>query len=58
VEANRRFNALMRARGYRFSDPLFSLLFLSFESLPWGRLTSRGVWDVRARRALAPAAAL
>ncbi|HET6947048.1 MAG TPA: adenine deaminase C-terminal domain-containing protein [bacterium] len=55
VEANRQFDALMRSRGYRFSDPLFSLLFMSFESLPWVRLTSRGIWDVRSRRVLAPA---
>lgn len=55
VEANRHFNALMRARGFRFTDPLFSLMFLTFDSLPWIRLTSRGVWDVRDRRVLAPA---
>jgi adenine deaminase len=56
VEANRRFDALMRERGYRFQDPLFSLLFLSFDSLPWIRLTSRGVWDVRTQTVLAPPA--
>lgn len=55
VDVNRRFNALMRERGFPFSDPLFTLLFLTFDSLPWIRLTSRGVWDVRNRRALAPA---
>lgn len=54
VEVNRRFNDLMRERGFRFADPLFSLLFLTFDSLPWVRLTSRGVWDVRNRRVLAP----
>ncbi|MDQ7843873.1 MAG: adenine deaminase C-terminal domain-containing protein [Armatimonadota bacterium] len=58
VEANRAFDRLMRARGYRFRDPLFTLLFLSFDSLPWVRLTSRGVWDVRARRVLVPPAPL
>lgn len=55
VEANRTFNALIRDRGYRFADPMFTLLFLTFDSLPWVRLTSRGVWDVRARRVIAPA---
>lgn len=58
VAANREFNALMRARGYRFNDPLFSLLFLTFDSLPWIRLTSRGVWDVRNRRPFVPATPL
>ncbi len=58
VEANRRFNNLMRSRGFRFSDPLFSLLFLTFDSLPWVRLTSRGVWDVRNRRVLSPSTPL
>jgi adenine deaminase len=54
VDANRRFNALMRARGYRFSDPLFTLLFLTFDSLPWARVTARGVWDVRRRQIVHP----
>ncbi len=54
VEANRRFNALMRARGYPFSDPLFTLLFLTFDSLPWIRVTARGVWDVRRREIVQP----
>ncbi|HEU5300502.1 MAG TPA: adenine deaminase C-terminal domain-containing protein, partial [bacterium] len=58
VDANRRFAALLRSRGYRFSDPLFTLLFLSFDSLPWIRLTSRGLWDVRERRVLSPSARL
>lgn len=58
VDANRRFNTLMQERGYRFADPLFSLLFLTFDSLPWMRLTSKGVWDVRARRVLAPSTPL
>jgi len=54
VQANRQFNRLMEERGYRFADPVFSLLFLTFDSLPWIRLTSRGVWDVRNRRVLTP----
>ncbi|HVH30351.1 MAG TPA: adenine deaminase C-terminal domain-containing protein, partial [bacterium] len=55
ADANRRFNALLHTRGYQFTDPIFSLLFLTFDSLPWIRLTRRGVWDVRNRRVLAPA---
>lgn len=55
ADANRRFNVLLRERGYPFADPIFTLLFLTFDSLPWIRLTSRGLWDVRHRRVLAPA---
>jgi len=55
ADANRRFNALLHERGYLFTDPIFTLLFLTFDSLPWIRLTSRGLWDVRHRRVLAPA---
>jgi len=58
AELNGRFAEFMRSRGYPFSDPLFSLLFLTFDSLPWIRLTSRGVWDVRQRKVLAPATSL
>lgn len=58
VEANRRLSALLRARGYRFGDPIYSLMFLTFDSLPWVRLTSRGVWDVRRRRVVAPSSRL
>jgi adenine deaminase len=58
ADANRRFNALLHARGYQFADPIFSLLFLTFDSLPWIRLTSRGLWDVRNRRVLTPAHAI
>ncbi len=55
VQRNRAFNAFMHARGFRFHDPVFTLLFLTFDSLPWIRLTSRGVWDVRHRRVITPA---
>src|SRR3989449_7026996 len=58
VDANRHFNRLMQERGYRFADPVFSLLFLTFDSLPWIRLTARGIWDVRNRRVLTPSTPL
>ena len=58
VDANRRFVELLGDRGYRFRDPVYSLLFLTFDSLPWIRLTSRGIWNVRARSVLAPAQSL
>lgn len=54
VSANRRFNELTRSYGHGFADPILSLLFLAFDSLPWVRLTSRGIWDVRHRKILHP----
>ncbi len=55
VAANRRLAGLLADRGYPFRDPVYSLLFLTFDSLPWIRLTSRGIWDVRRRRVIEPA---
>jgi adenine deaminase len=45
---------LLRARGYAFHDPFFTLLFLAADFLPAVRLTPRGVWDVKAGRLLLP----
>ncbi|MBI3974892.1 MAG: adenine deaminase [Armatimonadetes bacterium] len=54
ADAVRRLSALLRERGYRHADPTYSLLFLSFDSLPDLRLTYRGLWDVKAQRVLIP----
>ncbi|HLT58533.1 MAG TPA: adenine deaminase C-terminal domain-containing protein [Limnochordales bacterium] len=48
------FEGLLRQRGYRHGDPLYSLFFLSFDALPDYRLTIRGVWDVKGHRVLVP----
>lgn len=47
-------HAALRARGYGFHDPFFTLLFLSADFLPDVRLSPRGVWDVKAGRVLLP----
>ncbi len=39
----------MRAHGYPFHDPLYSLLFASGDFLPELRLTPRGLFDVKSR---------
>lgn len=49
-----RLHDLLRARGYAFHDPFFTLLFLAADFLPAVRLTPRGVWDVKAGRLLLP----
>jgi adenine deaminase len=46
--------SLLGARGYPFHDPLFTLYFMVADFLPWARLSSRGVWDVRRGRVVRP----
>jgi adenine deaminase len=53
--AERGLHDALAARGHRYHDPLFTLLFLSADFLPAIRLTPRGVWDVRTSRILLPA---
>lgn len=49
-----KFEELMRERGYRHHELLYSMFFFGFDSLPDFRLTVRGVWDVRQHKVLAP----
>jgi adenine deaminase len=49
-----RIGALLRARGYRHHDLTYTLLFMSFDSLPYVRVTYRGLWDVMAEREILP----
>lgn len=45
---------LLRERGYRFSDPIYSLLFLSSTHLPYIRITPQGICDVMNKTVLFP----
>ena len=54
----RELKALLAARGYPFHDPIFTLYFMVADFLPVVRLSSRGVWDVKRGRVLAPSRAL
>jgi adenine deaminase len=49
------FTKALRECGYPFSDPIYSLLFLSALHLPYIRLTPMGVVDVMKREVLVPA---
>ncbi len=49
-----RLSAILRARGYRYHDLHYTLLFLGFDSLPYVRLTYRGLWDVMAGEEILP----
>lgn len=46
--------AMLRARGYAHHDIGYTLLFLGFDSLPYVRLTYRGLWDVLGGRTILP----
>ena len=45
----------LRSAGYPFSDPLYSLLFLTADFLPGPRLTWSGVLDTRSQEAISEA---
>lgn len=49
LEIERELDAQMRAHGYPFHDPLYSLLFASGDFLPELRLTPSGVIEVKSR---------
>lgn len=40
-------NEKMRFHGYRFGDPLYSLLFLTASHLPYIRLSNKGLYLVK-----------
>ena len=46
--------AFLRARGYPHTDPHYTLLFLTLDSLPDVRVTYRGIWDVRRNKVVSP----
>ncbi|MFC0189964.1 adenine deaminase C-terminal domain-containing protein [Fictibacillus aquaticus] len=44
----------LRARGYVYEDPIYSLLFFSSTHLPYIRITQRGIYDVKNKGLLFP----
>ncbi|WHY67442.1 adenine deaminase C-terminal domain-containing protein [Neobacillus sp. SuZ13] len=44
----------LRERGYRFSDPIYSLAFFSATHLPYIRITPQGMYDVMNKTVLFP----
>lgn len=45
---------LLKERGYRFVDPVYSLLFFSSTHLPFIRITQKGMFDVMKKTVLFP----
>ncbi|MBE4907349.1 adenine deaminase [Bacillus luteolus] len=54
IEEEKALTALLRARGYSFSDPIYTLLFLSSTHLPYIRITPQGIYDVMNKIVLFP----
>ncbi len=55
IDEEKKLKKLLKERGYRFSDPIFSLLFFSSTHLPYIRITPAGMYDVMNKKVLFPA---
>jgi adenine deaminase len=51
----RSMNGILRQLGSSLESPVFTVGFLTFSTLPWVRLTPKGVWDVKEGRIIWPA---
>nr|WP_206766861.1 adenine deaminase C-terminal domain-containing protein [Brevibacillus laterosporus] len=58
MEKSERFTALMKERGYRFDDPIYSLLFFTATHLPFVRFTKAGIYEVKTGSLIYPATPL
>ncbi|WP_100408290.1 adenine deaminase C-terminal domain-containing protein [Bacillus solitudinis] len=54
MEDEKKFVQLLRERGYKHEDPIYSLLFFSSTHLPYIRVTQRGIYDVHKKTILFP----
>nr|WP_239586194.1 adenine deaminase C-terminal domain-containing protein [Brevibacillus laterosporus] len=55
MEKSERFTTLMKERGYRFDDPIYSLLFFTATHLPFVRFTKAGIYEVKTGSLIYPA---
>ncbi|MDQ0215572.1 adenine deaminase [Oikeobacillus pervagus] len=54
IEEEKKMKELIMGRGFRFSDPIYTLLFLSSTHLPYIRITPKGMYDVMKKTILFP----
>lgn len=54
IEEEKKFTSYLREMGYRFEDPLYSLIFFSATHLPYIRITQQGMYDVMNKSVLFP----
>ena len=52
IKDEKKMIELLKERGFKYKDPAFTLLFLPATHLPFIRLTSRGLYDVKNRKVL------
>ncbi|GAA0329000.1 adenine deaminase C-terminal domain-containing protein [Bacillus carboniphilus] len=54
MEEETKLKELLADRGYRFDEPIYSLLFFSSTHLPYIRITQQGIFDVMKKMVLFP----
>ncbi|MET3697673.1 adenine deaminase [Bacillus oleivorans] len=54
MEEETKLKVLLEERGYRFGDPIYTLLFFSSTHLPYIRITQQGLFDVMKKMVLFP----
>ncbi|MFI8684184.1 adenine deaminase C-terminal domain-containing protein [Rossellomorea sp. NPDC077527] len=54
IEEEKILKGLLKERGYRFADPIYTLLFLQSTHLPYIRMTQKGIYDVMKKTVLFP----
>ncbi len=55
MEEEKAFVQLLRERGYKYEDPIYSFFFFSSTHLPYIRVTQCGIYDVKKKTVLFPA---
>ena len=55
IVQEKQFQKELRARGYQFEDPIYTLLFLASTHLPYVRATPLGIYEVMKKQVLFPA---
>ena len=48
------FEEILKKKGHKFYDPIYTMLFLSATHLPEIRLSSEGLWEVKGKKVLLP----
>lgn len=54
IEEEKQLSKYLREKGYRFADPIYSLLFFSSTHLPYIRIIQQGMYDVMNKIVLFP----
>ncbi|TFD98120.1 adenine deaminase C-terminal domain-containing protein [Jeotgalibacillus salarius] len=54
IKEETKLRSLLKASGYAFDDPVYTLLFLCSTHLPYLRVTQRGIYDVKKKTVLFP----